>query len=144
MRWLFKSQLQNVWLYVVVGLPLTLLILKHGWGESVRDGDMFLLASGVLAAVLAERVKEVSEAQQYKPRETGIALAKLLPGLALSTLLLGLCIFFWVDATPDGKLGWGQIVWFWVAVLWAFLIRFPDFVEPEPEPDQAAGEPTAT
>src|ERR1700751_5143320 len=75
---ILKEQLPGLWFYAVVLLPMALLIFKHGWGESVRDGDMFLLATGVLAAVLAERVKEVSEAQDYKTRDTGIALGRLL------------------------------------------------------------------
>jgi hypothetical protein len=43
-----------LWLVFIVAVPYYALVIKHGWGESVRNGDLFLFNITALAAVLFE------------------------------------------------------------------------------------------
>ena len=116
--------LPDVWLYVVVGIPLVLLILKHGWSRSFQDGDFSLLAVGVLTAAIFEEATELhrdrADVTPRMWRVFGVAAAVYGGGFLLPNLT-----YFITAGSGNGGADWVRIVMFWLAIMVAYLIRFP-------------------
>ena len=114
--------LPSMWLVFVVGVPMVLLLTKHGWDHSFQDGDMFLLSSTALVGVVFERLIELDLKHDLTDGSDNAGTLLIDVGLLAASVYY----FYAASESGDGKADWVQVVVFFTAVVFALTTRWPE------------------
>lgn len=108
-----------MWVYIVLGIPFVMLTLKHGYNESMRNGDLFLFSVTALVGVLFDFLRP---ARRPYFHGSDIEILFKLGTITWAFVILFANFYLFVVAKGHWP-SWVLNVAFWLAVLVAASVQ---------------------